>query len=70
MGAASLLVDLALAYGLLGLAVAAAFLLYGIDRVDLAARGAVAFRPLVAPGIVLLWPLVLLRWRALAKAGS
>jgi hypothetical protein len=70
MGAASLLVDLAWAYGLLGLAVAAAFLLYGIDRVDPSARGAVAFRPLVAPGIVLLWPLVLLRWRALAKAGS
>lgn len=50
-----------------GLAVAVAFLGFGIDRVDSAARGAYAFRPLLLPGIVLLWPLVLWRWRVLRR---
>lgn len=50
----------------LGLAVAVAFLTIGIDRVDPAARGAYAVRPLLVPGIVLLWPMVILRWRSLA----
>jgi hypothetical protein len=49
----------------LGLVVAIAFLSFGIDRVDPAARGAYAVRPLLVPGIVLLWPLVIVRWRAL-----
>lgn len=49
----------------LGLAVAVAFLTIGIDRVDPAARGAYAVRPLLVPGIVLLWPMVILRWRSL-----
>ncbi len=68
MDMASLLVNVAWAYGGLGLAVAAAFLTFGIDRIDASARGAVAFRPLLVPGVVLLWPLVLVRWRALARA--
>jgi hypothetical protein len=51
-----------------GLAVAIAFLLVGIDRIDPAARGAWAFRPLLVPGIVLLWPLVLARWVAAGRA--
>ncbi|MEO0994772.1 MAG: hypothetical protein AAFU49_13055 [Pseudomonadota bacterium] len=45
-----------------GLAVAVVFLLWGIDRVEPNARGAYAFRPLMVPGIALLWPLVLGRW--------
>ncbi len=53
-----------------GLLVAAAFLTVGIERVDPAARGAWAFRPLLAPGIVLLWPLVLWRWAALERRGG
>jgi hypothetical protein len=53
-----------------GLLTAAAFLGFGIDRVDPAARGAWAFRPLLAPGIVLLWPLVLWRWAALERRGG
>lgn len=48
-----------------GATVAVVFLLFGIDRVMASARGAYAFRPLLAPGIVLLWPLVLWRWRQL-----
>lgn len=66
---AQLLIDLAAGYALLGLAVALGFLLLGLERVDPAARGAFAFRPLLLPGLVLLWPLVLWRWRVLARAG-
>lgn len=68
MTVAATLVTLAQAWGVVGLAVAAVFLLWGIDRIDPAAHGAVAFRPLLVPGIVLLWPLVLWRWRRLARA--
>lgn len=45
-----------------GLAVAAAFLVFGLDRLDGSARGAFLFRVLIIPGLVLLWPLVLWRW--------
>ena len=58
------------AYAALGAGVAAAFLLFGIERVDPAARGAYAFRPLLVPGLMLLWPLVLCRWRVLARAAG
>jgi hypothetical protein len=50
------------AYGAIGALVAAWFLLWRIEAIDPMARGAYAFRPLLVPGIVLLWPLVL--WRA------
>ena len=62
---ASLLVWLATLWIYAGAAVAVAFLLFGIDRVDENARGAYTFRPLLVPGISLLWPLVLWRWWAL-----
>lgn len=48
----------------IGVAVAVLFLTVGIDRVDPAARGAYAFRPLLLPGVALLWPYVLRRWAA------
>ena len=51
-------------YLLAGVAFAVVFLLYGIDRVDEAAHGAYAVRPLLFPGVVVLWPLVLARWIA------
>jgi hypothetical protein len=63
---AEILLAGATAYGTAGLVVGLAFLLFGIDRVDPAARGAYAFRPLLLPGLVLLWPLVLWRWCRLA----
>jgi hypothetical protein len=50
-----------------GALVAFAFLSVGIDRVDHAAVGAYAFRPLLIPGIILLWPLVVWRWAVLAR---
>ncbi|MEL7098700.1 MAG: hypothetical protein AAGM84_07720 [Pseudomonadota bacterium] len=49
----------------IGAAVALVFLAWGIDRVDEDARGAYVFRPLLIPGILLLWPLVLYRWWAI-----
>ncbi|MEM8796706.1 MAG: hypothetical protein AAGE61_14145 [Pseudomonadota bacterium] len=54
----------------IGGAVAAIFLLFGIERVDPAARGAYGFRPLLVPGILLLWPLVLWRWIALERSSG
>lgn len=60
-------VGLAQLYAAVGLIVGLAFLLRGIDRVDPAARGAHAFRPLILPGLVLLWPVVVTRWARLAR---
>jgi hypothetical protein len=67
MPVARMLMTLAEVYGALGLGVAVAFLIVGIERVDPAARGAYLFRPLLIPGIVLLWPVVVWRWRALQR---
>lgn len=61
----ALIVEWVAVYGVIGLVVALAFLLVGLDRVDPAARGAYGFRPLLIPGLVLLWPLVLIRWSVL-----
>ena len=52
-----------------GVAVAIVFLVFGIDRVEENARGAYLFRPLLIPGIVLLWPLVLVRWAVVESQG-
>ncbi len=52
----------------IGVGVAALFLGWGIDRIDEDARGAYVFRPLLIPGIMLLWPLVLWRWWLLEAA--
>ncbi|OEC93402.1 hypothetical protein A9Z06_09560 [Rhizobium sp. YK2] len=51
----------------IGLIVAAAFLLYGFDKVDPGAHDAYAVRPLLIPGLVLLWPVVIWRWLSLSK---
>lgn len=53
-----------------GGAVAVVFLLYGIDRVSEEARSAYLFRPLLVPGVLLLWPLVLWRWLRIERGGS
>lgn len=50
-----------------GACVTVAFLTFGIDRIDEDADGAFVFRPLIVPGIILIWPLVLWRWSALAR---
>jgi len=47
--------------------VAVAFVLVGIDRIDAAARGAYLVRPLLLPGLTLLWPIVVVRWIVLER---
>jgi hypothetical protein len=49
-------------YGAAGALVALGFLLIGLDRLDPAAHGAYGFRPLLVPGLVLLWPLIVVLW--------
>ncbi len=54
-------------YAGIGGVVALAFVLVGIDRVDEAAHGAYLVRPLLVPGLTLLWPIVLVRWIVLER---
>lgn len=54
-------------YATVGAVVAAAFLLFGVERISPEARGSYLFRLLVLPGVVGLWPLVLWRWVALER---
>ncbi|MEX0311978.1 MAG: hypothetical protein AB3N17_17215 [Tateyamaria sp.] len=49
-------------WGIIGALVALVFLTVGIDRIDEDARGAYIFRPLLIPGVLLIWPLILWRW--------
>jgi hypothetical protein len=52
-------------YAACGLAFAVALVTAGIGRLDPAARGAsVAFRLLIVPGTVALWPLLAAKWFA------
>ena len=55
-------------YGAIGAVVALWFLLGRIERDDTMARGAYGFRPLLVPGLVMLWPLVV--WRVMAPLGE
>ena len=50
-----------------GLAVAAVFLLFGLGRLDENAQDAWVFRPLLIPGVLLIWPLVIWRWIVLRR---
>ena len=69
IAAEAILLSVQIWAGLGGL-VAVAFLLWGIDRIDEDADGAYVFRPLLVPGILLIWPLVLWRWAVLARDGD
>ncbi|MEM9147421.1 MAG: hypothetical protein AAGC57_14615 [Pseudomonadota bacterium] len=62
---AATLLSAATWYAWAGLGVAAVFLLWGAARCEPNARGAWAFRPLLVPACVLIWPLVLARWAVL-----
>ncbi|MEP1934298.1 MAG: hypothetical protein ABJN98_14120 [Roseibium sp.] len=70
MQTAAFLIEIGRYYLFAGAAVAALFLVIGIDRIEPSARGSYAFRPLLIPGICLIWPLVLYRWFVLEKTGS
>jgi hypothetical protein len=67
---ASLLIEIGRWYLIVGGVVAVLFLVLGIERVEPSARGSYAFRPLLIPGICLIWPLVCFRWYVLAKHGE
>ncbi|MBY5932086.1 hypothetical protein KUV51_03665 [Tateyamaria omphalii] len=62
MDVATALVMAMQTWGIVGALVAAVFLTIGIDRIDEDVRGAYIFRPLLIPGVLLIWPLVLWRW--------
>lgn len=66
MNTAELLLTMVNWWGAIGGVVALAFLTFGIDRLDEDARDSYVFRPLLIPGVLLLWPLVLWRWYILA----
>jgi len=70
METARTLIDIVVIWGWIGLGVAAAFLLFGIERIDPSAERSYAFRPLLIPGLIVLWPLVLLRWYSLERGKS
>ena len=57
------LLGLTKTYLALGAIAACAFLLIGLERLEPSARHSHAFRILLVPGLVLLWPMVLWRWR-------
>ena len=67
MSVAELLILFVQLWGAAGSVVCVLFLFIGIDRVDPAAHDAYAFRPLLIPGILVIWPLVLWRWWSLEK---
>lgn len=59
------------AYGAAGLLFAFGFQLRGLASTDAAARGAgLAFRLLIMPGVIVLWPLVAMRWISAPRRGS
>lgn len=70
METASLIITMARWWLYIGAVVAVLFLTVGIDRIDKNARGSYTFRPLLVPGILLLWPLVLWRWMRLEARGD
>lgn len=51
-----------------GAVVAVLFILFGIGRLDENAEGAWIFRPLLIPGVLLIWPLVI--WRCVDLRGG
>lgn len=60
---AGMLVTAAGAYVAAGATFAAAFVTWGVGRIDPAARHATAgFRLIILPGVTALWPLLALRW--------
>lgn len=65
--AAAIIVDCVTVWLAIGVIVGVTFLFLGIGRIDPAARGSYAFRPLLLPGLVLLWPYVAFRWFVLSR---
>jgi len=62
---AEALLEIARIYLVLGGVVAAVFCVFVVGRIDENGRDAYVFRPLLIPGTVLIWPLVLYRLHVL-----
>ena len=63
IAAAEWFVRLLTLYAALGVAFGIPFVLAGVQRIDPVAKGAGAgFRLIILPGVVALWPALLLRW--------
>jgi len=61
--AAEWLVTLLLSYFAVGMLFAVVFITLGISRMDPVARGSgLGFRVIVLPGVIALWPFLLMRW--------
>jgi len=55
----------AAAYAALGVVFALVFLAAGLNRIDHGAKGAgLLFRLMIVPGLIALWPVMLVRWVA------
>ncbi len=65
--AAETIIAIATWYGIAGAVLAVLFLAVGLNRIDPAGHGSYLFRLLLLPGLVLIWPIVLLRWIALER---
>ncbi len=63
MALANTVVFLLAAWFAVGVIVAVLFLIFGVNKVDAAAKGAsFFFRPAIFLGCVILWPAVVIRW--------
>jgi hypothetical protein len=63
VSAAELFLTVLAAYLLAGLLFGIVFVTFGVARIDPAARGtSVAFRALILPGAVAVWPLLAAKW--------
>ncbi len=63
MAVANMIVLMLAAWFAVGALIAIAFLAFGVNRIDAAAKGASPlFRPMVFLGCVMIWPAVVVRW--------
>lgn len=63
MTIAQWVVNLVMIYAAFGVAFAIAFVIFGVGKIDPAAKGTpLLFRLLILPGAAALWPLLVKRW--------
>ena len=63
MAIAEIMVTVAAVYLACGVAIGVPFVLRGLNRVDAAAQGSsLAFRLLLLPGTIALWPVMVRKW--------
>lgn len=60
----------AMAYAAVGVLFSGAFIARGLTKVDPKALGGTwAFRLMILPGVVALWPVLVLKWRRASASG-